>query len=117
MNAKKQKPLLTSPKGRKPTLLFRLFWACVLICSLPFGEGWGGASYAQNNMGIGTLTPHASSLLDLAAKDKGLLIPRVTDTNNIISPDTALLIYLIPTNTFYYFNGNYWTPIIAGTGI
>lgn len=38
---------------------------------------WRGASgrlFAQNNMGIGTLNPHPSALLDLTANNKGLQI-------------------------------------------
>jgi hypothetical protein len=33
--------------------------------------------YAQNNVGIGTNAPNASSILELLATDKGLLVPRV----------------------------------------
>ena len=73
-----------------------------------FSMSWGGGLFAQNNMGIGTLTPNPSALLDLKASNKGLLIPRIVDTNNIVSPATGLLIYLVPTNNFYYFNGTYW---------
>ncbi len=33
--------------------------------------------FAQDNMGVGTFSPDPSSLLDLSASDKGLLIPRM----------------------------------------
>jgi hypothetical protein len=36
----------------------------------------------QNNVGIGTIAPNASALLDLSATDKGFLIPR-TDTTTL----------------------------------
>ena len=61
-------------------------------------------SFAQNNMGVGTLNPDPSSILDLSSSDKGLLIPRIMDTNNVSSPATGLLIYLTSANNFYYFN-------------
>ncbi|MFZ9145958.1 MAG: hypothetical protein ACO21H_01800 [Sediminibacterium sp.] len=45
--------------------------------------------------GIGTTTPNASAKLEIAATDKGLLIPRMTSTQkgNITSPANGLLIY------------------------
>lgn len=77
---------------------------------------------AQNNVGIGTNTPHASALLDMTATDKGLLIPRVTlvaAANNVSpvnGPATGLLVY----NTggalvagFYYWNGSLWVQVGA----
>ncbi len=47
---------------------------------------------AQNNVGIGTLTPDASSILELKASDKGLLAPRTTK-GLIASPVNGLIIY------------------------
>ena len=35
-------------------------------------------SNAQDNMGIGTLAPDPSSILDLTSDDKGFLVPRMT---------------------------------------
>lgn len=39
-----------------------------------------GLNFAQ--VGIGILTPDASSVLDLHISDKGLLIPRMTTAQN-----------------------------------
>ena len=36
--------------------------------------------HAQNNVGVGTLTPNANAALDIEANDKGILIPRVDAT-------------------------------------
>ena len=33
--------------------------------------------HAQNNVGVGTLTPNANAALDVEANDKGILIPRL----------------------------------------
>ncbi len=73
--------------------------------------------FAQNNVGIGIINPDPSSLLDLTATNKGLLIPRLADTASISAPATGLLIYLTTNNIFYYYNGVYWKAIIAGIGI
>jgi hypothetical protein len=76
---------------------------------------------AQQNVGIGTLNPNASALLEMQATDKGMLIPRMTSAQKlaIASPATGLLIYqtdsLSPTNpaTFWYYTGTMWVPIIS----
>ncbi len=73
---------------------------------------------AQDNMGIGTLVPDPSSLLDLTADDKGFLVPRMTTVQKlaIISPATGLLVYDITTNSFWYFNGIIWVEAIGPMG-
>ncbi|MFY9310222.1 MAG: hypothetical protein WAQ28_14340 [Bacteroidia bacterium] len=72
---------------------------------------------AQNNVGIGTINPSSSAILDLTATDKGFLIPRLADTSAVTSPATGLLIYLTTNNRFYYYNGTYWQAIASGVGI
>jgi hypothetical protein len=49
--------------------------------------------YAQ--VGIGTITPEASSVLDVSSTNKGLLMPRLTTTerDNISLPATGLMIF------------------------
>lgn len=67
-------------------------------------------------VGIGTVTPDDSSILDVASTEKGLLIPRMTlgQRNLIGSPATGLLIYQT-TNTpgFYFYNGSVWVNLSA----
>lgn len=64
--------------------------------------------------------PDNSSMLDVDASDKGLLIPRValvSPTNPITSPATSLLVYNTSTSGtystpgFYYFDGTDWVCI------
>ena len=52
-------------------------------------------SLSQNNVGIGTTTPDASSLVDMTATDKGMLVPRMTTAQRlaIVNPANALLVY------------------------
>ena len=69
-------------------------------------------TYAQ--VGIGTTTPDASSALDITSTTKGLLIPRMTETQRdaISSPATGLMIYQTDgTVGFYYYNGSSWANV------
>lgn len=78
---------------------------------------------AQNNVGIGTLTPNNSAMLDIVASDKGVLIPRVALTavnTPINAPATGLMVYNTSTSGtystpgFYYFDGSNWVQIGSG---
>ena len=71
-------------------------------------------TYAQ--VGIGTTTPDASSALDITSITKGLLIPRMTETqrDEISSPATGLMIYQTDVTVgFYYYNGSSWAEVAA----
>jgi hypothetical protein len=71
-------------------------------------------TYAQ--VGVGTTTPDASSALDITSTTKGLLIPRMTETQRdaISSPATGLMIYQTDgTVGFYYYNGSSWVEVAA----
>ncbi|MFA5783028.1 MAG: hypothetical protein WC868_12250 [Bacteroidales bacterium] len=60
---------------------------------------------AQDNVGIGTVTPDPSSILDLSANDKGLLIPRLTTSERlaVVSPAHGLIVYDIDFLCFFYY--------------
>ena len=73
------------------------------------------------NVGIGTLTPNASAILDLKSTTKGLSIPTMTSAqaSAIASPKKSLMIYVTDTNgTFtsagwWGYNGTIWKLILA----
>jgi len=87
-----------------------LFTSWNLCCLIIFS--FNEAVFAQN----------PSAILDVAANNKGVLIPRVSltstaDISTITSPTTSLLVYNIatvgipPTNVspaYYYWNGTKW---------
>jgi len=82
-------------------------------------------SVAQDNVGIGTLTPHPSAILDLTAATQGFLVPR-TDTALVANPADGLLMYQTSDKTFYYYDisvpewkgfGGGGNTYVAGTGI
>jgi hypothetical protein len=70
---------------------------------------------ANSQIGIGTITPNTSSLLDVSSTDKGLLIPRLTTLQReaIISPTESLTVYDTDVNLYYYYSNSNasWTPI------
>jgi hypothetical protein len=62
---------------------------------------------AQNsNVGIGTLTPDASALLELQSTTKGMLVPRMTAVQRLAipAPANALLVYDTDSACFFYYN-------------
>jgi len=61
-------------------------------------------------VGIGTLTPDSSSLLDLTSTARGFLMPVMTTIQRdaIPTPATGLEIYNITTNEPEFFNGSIW---------
>ena len=61
---------------------------------------------AQDNVGIGTITPDPSSKLDVTANDKGFLTPRVTTAQRlaIASPANGLLVFDISLDCFYFYS-------------
>lgn len=79
--------------------------------------------FSQQNVGIGTSTPHSSALVDMSATNKGLLIPRVTlvavnnATTPVNNPETGLLVFNSSGSLeqgFYYWNGTQW--VLVGSG-
>lgn len=57
--------------------------------------------------------PDPSAMLDVKSTDRGLLIPRISnsDRNQIPSPATGLMIYNTTTNQINFYNGNFWAQI------
>lgn len=71
---------------------------------------------ASGNVGIGNMTPAASSALDITSTTGGLLIPRMTTTqrNAISSPATGLEIFNTTTGQFEFYNGSAWVAVGGG---
>lgn len=70
-------------------------------------------------VGIGTTTPDASSMLDITSTTKGLLAPRMTtiEKNVITAPANGLLVYDTDMDKFNYFDGTSWVILEAGSSI
>src|SRR5262245_51233812 len=68
----------------------------------------------NGSSGIGTITPDASSIMEMKSTTKGMLTPRMTKAQRdaIVSPATGLMIYQTNnTPGFFYFDGSGWTPV------
>src|SRR6266542_1477562 len=69
---------------------------------------------ANGAAGVGTTSPNASSLLDIASTTKGMLTPRMTQVQRdaIASPATGLLIFQTDkTPGLYYYTGTAWKAV------
>lgn len=57
-------------------------------------------------IGIGTVTPNTSSVLDITSTTKGMLAPRMTTTERtaITTPAESLLVYDTTVKSFYFYN-------------
>ena len=70
------------------------------------------AFYGQ--VGIGTISPDPSAMLEIKADDKGILLPKLTAAQKtaIVSPATGLIVFQTDGATgFWYYNGSAWVSI------
>lgn len=68
-----------------------------------------------SQVGIGTTSPAASSMLDITSSTQGFLAPRMTSAQRIAisAPAKGLMVFDTDGNVFYYFDGTSWQPILA----
>ncbi|MEM9547158.1 MAG: hypothetical protein AAGA77_14350 [Bacteroidota bacterium] len=92
--------------GDMKKLLF--FTALLLFTSI---------SIAQ--VGIGTESPHASSILEVKSDSLGMLIPRITTANRIAisSPANGLMVYDLTTKSFWGFANKTWYEFLSDASI
>ena len=71
--------------------------------------------HSQAQVGIGTTSPDASSMLDIQSTTKGMLIPRMdtSQRTGIASPATGLLVFDTDTHSFWFYSGT-WTELSGG---
>lgn len=72
-------------------------------------------THMSAQVGLGTTSPQASSILDITSTTKGLLIPRMTYAQKIAIPTPATGLMVYQTNVsgaeqagLYYFDGSLW---------
>jgi hypothetical protein len=68
-------------------------------------------------IGIGTVTPNVSSILDVNSTTKGLLAPRMTTVqkNAVTTPADGLMVYDTDLKLFYYYSSgtSTWLPMLS----
>lgn len=71
------------------------------------------SSFAQ--VGIGTVTPDPSAILDVESTTAGLLMPRMTTTqrDNITSPQEGLFIYNLDSSCFQFYKTTGWSGCLG----
>ena len=59
---------------------------------------------------IGTSSPHSSSILDVSSTSKGVLVPRLTQSQmtNLSNPVAGLQIYNTTNKCMYTYSGTAW---------
>lgn len=88
----------------------------IKLCSV--STGIAGAGGSQAIIGVANNTdqsrPHHSAMLDISATDKGVLIPRLTDSQrDAILPVTGLVIYNSSVNRIEFYNSTGWYQLIT----
>ena len=64
----------------------------------------GGVSIAED-----TIPPHASAVLDVRSVGRGVLVPRITTTDEIDNLAKGLIVYVVNQNKgLFYYNGTEW---------
>ncbi|MEP6930913.1 MAG: hypothetical protein ABI850_12900, partial [Flavobacterium sp.] len=75
--------------------------------------------FGNAQIGIGTITPNASSILEISSTSQGLLTPRMTTAERtaIASPADGLIVYDTTLKSFYYYisTTSTWTLVNSGT--
>lgn len=84
---------------RKNYFSKKVLQACVLFFMIITAN-----VFAQ--VGIGTITPNASSILDISSTTQGMLAPRMTTAQRtaIASPADGLMVYDTDLKSFYHYN-------------
>ena len=83
------------------------------------------STFLFSQVGIGTTSPNASSVLDITSNNKGVLMPRIalqssTDQTTIPSPATGLMVYNTGTGSltykgFVFWSGTEWRSVENNT--
>ena len=72
---------------------------------------FSASSFAQ--VGIGTNTPTAGSILELKAADKALLLTRVATTAAVTTPVNGMMVYDISSNCIKGYQNGAWTDCLS----
>jgi len=66
-------------------------------------------------VGIGTNSPYSTSILDLTASNKALLLPRIANTAAVAVPVNGMMIYDMSSNCVKSYENSVWTGCLSAT--
>ncbi len=91
------------------TIKLRLRVALIVV----LGSAWTSSQAQWMKIDEGGGEPDSSAALEIADTTRGLLIPRLTNSqmNSVSSPASGLMIYNTDSAGFYYYNGSLWTTV------
>ncbi len=80
-----------------------LSWRLLTVCFVLF-------NFTEAQVGIGTNSPAASTMLDVSSTTKGFLYPRMTNSqmSAISTPAAGLTVYNTDASALYCYNGTNW---------
>ncbi|HET8829600.1 MAG TPA: hypothetical protein VFM79_09665 [Pelobium sp.] len=92
----------------------KFFYSIVLGTILLLG--CSQLTFAQGSVGVGTLNPDASAVLDVVSTSKGVLLPRLTvaQRDAIATPANGLIVYNSSDSKFNYWDGAKWEEVGGG---
>ena len=70
-----------------------------------------------SQVGIETTSPHSSSILDLTATNKALLLPRVANSNAITTPVNGMMIYAENPKCFKAYADGVWRDLTSCSSV
>jgi hypothetical protein len=100
---------MIEPVSYKPNVCKRILLLSVTIFFI-------ANSFAQVGISTTSITPDASSILELRSSNTGFLPPRMTNAQRdaITTPANGLLIYNTSTSKLNYYNGGIWGDVSDG---
>lgn len=66
-------------------------------------------------VGIGTTQPSENAVLELKSTNKGILLPRLTNTGMVSNPSEGLMIYNQATQSPAYHDGTKWNNLLTNS--
>ena len=73
-----------------------------------------GSAVSAQSIGVGTVTPDPSAVIDVSSTAQGMLVPRMTSSQRtmIASPAQGLLVFDLSTNSFWFRNSSGWVELV-----
>lgn len=74
------------------------------------------SAFAQDNVGIGTISPHPRAILELNAADKGFLMVRMNSTDTALPGlnQEGMFFYARDVDEMYFYDDSKWQPVPKG---